>query len=221
MLGWKYLFYQQSHNTFQLRNWFCFRWREVLTSSKPGPMAQMSALTEKYPEVAKVRKSLFHFFISYASSFLWNIFRPPTMTSRRPVMPFSLWFHYFEDDFIQHPTLLLSLSSSWWPLSPLPSQSSPHRIDIADPIGSFDQIISFSYLNQRLGNIQHFYYSVKGNSSKAICSGCNNDKESMMNTYRSRWVGACNSHTKPMSQHFTDWSIFSTYFFCERKAVPD
>ncbi|XP_067028260.1 transient receptor potential cation channel subfamily A member 1-like [Acropora muricata] len=29
------------------------RWREVLTSSKPGPMAQMSALAVKYPEVAK------------------------------------------------------------------------------------------------------------------------------------------------------------------------
>ena len=136
----KISFYQQSYNTLQLRNWFCSRWREVLTSSKPGPMAQMSALAIKYPEVAKVRKSLFHFFISYASSFKWNIFKPPTMTSRLPVMPFSLWFHYFEDDFIQHPTLLSSLSSSWWPLSPLPSQSSPHRIEITDPIGSFHQI---------------------------------------------------------------------------------
>ena len=213
----KISFYQQSHNTLRLRNWFCFRWREVLTSSKPGPMAQMSALAVKYPEVAKVRKSFFHFFISYASSFLWNIFKPPTMTSRRPVMPFSLWFHYFEDDFVQHPTLLSSLSS--WPLIPLPSQTWPHCIEITDPSGSFLQIISFSYLNQRLRNIQHFYYSVKGNSSKAICSGCNNDKESMMNIYRSLWVGACNSHT--MSHHFTGWSIFSTYFFCEGEAVPD
>lgn len=33
-----------------------FRWREVLTSSAPGHMAQMNALVLKYPEVAEVKK---------------------------------------------------------------------------------------------------------------------------------------------------------------------
>ena len=132
------------YNPLQLRNWFCFRWREVLTSSKPGPVTQMSALVLKYPEVAEVRKSLFHFFISYASSLFWKIFEPSAMTSRCPVILFSLWFHCFEDDFIQRSTLLSSLSSSSSsssslsssssPLSPLPS---PHRIQTTDPGSSF------------------------------------------------------------------------------------
>ena len=34
---------------------------------------------------------------------------------------------------------------------------------------------------------------------------------------RNRWVGACNSHTKPMSQLFTDWSIFSITFLLWKK----
>ena len=34
---------------------------------------------------------------------------------------------------------------------------------------------------------------------------------------RSRWVGACNSHSKPMSRIFTDWSIFSIPFLLWKK----
>ena len=38
---------------------------------------------------------------------------------------------------------------------------------------------------------------------------------------RSRWVGACNTHSKPMSQAFLLTDIFLVQlFFCERKAVP-
>ena len=38
---------------------------------------------------------------------------------------------------------------------------------------------------------------------------------------RSRWVGACNSLTKPMSRHFLQTDLFLGYlFFSERKAIP-
>ena len=40
-----------------------------------------------------------------------------------------------------------------------------------------------------------------------------------MTTYRSRWVGACNSHTKPMSGHVYRL-IYFYLSFCERKEVP-
>ena len=41
------------------------------------------------------------------------------------------------------------------------------------------------------------------------------------NPFRSRWVGAWNSHSKPMSRHFYRLIYFLVYlFFCERKAVP-